>query len=136
MKNFFTEIDGITMTFNDIGKTEDGMEYIRIYFEKPVEDGFCFLESSLPLLNVVETEGFCPECGNKMISKKSKRGFTFYGCSNYPECKFMTWDMPTKEVCPKGGKSLFKARGGVYKCLDANCGYEQKGKKKKAEDDE
>ena len=36
MKNFFTEIDGITMTFNDIGKTGDGMEYIRIYFEKPV----------------------------------------------------------------------------------------------------
>ena len=29
MKNFFT----------DIGKTEDGMEYIRIYIEKSVEDG-------------------------------------------------------------------------------------------------
>lgn len=85
---------------------------------------------------VVETEGFCPECGNKMISKKSKRGFTFYGCSNYPECKFMTWDMPTGEACPQCGKSLFKARGGVYKCLDPNCGFERKGKKKKAEDDE
>ena len=38
--------------------------------------------------------------------------------------------------CPQCGKSLFKARGGVYKCLDANCGFERKGKKKKAEDDE
>ena len=85
---------------------------------------------------VVETEGCCPECGGKMISKKSKRGYTFYGCSNYPECKFMTWDTPTKELCPQCGKTLFKARGGVYKCLDANCGFEKKGKRKKAEDDE
>ncbi|MBQ6067483.1 MAG: type I DNA topoisomerase [Clostridia bacterium] len=85
---------------------------------------------------VVETEGFCPDCGGKVISKKSKRGYTFYGCANYPECKFMTWDTPTKQVCPQCGKTLFKARGGVLKCLDANCGYEGKSKKKKAADDE
>lgn len=27
--------------------------------------------------------GKCPKCGNNIILKKS-----FYGCSNYPECKF------------------------------------------------
>lgn len=85
---------------------------------------------------VVETEGFCPKCGSKMISKKSKRGYTFYGCSNYPNCDFMSWEVPTAERCPQCGKSLFKARGGVYKCMDENCGFERKGKKKKAEDDE
>lgn len=85
---------------------------------------------------VVETDGFCPKCGSKMISKKSKRGYTFYGCSNYPNCDFMSWEVPTAERCPQCGKSLFKARGGVYKCMDENCGFERKGKKKKAEDDE
>ena len=85
---------------------------------------------------VVETDGFCPKCGSKMISKKSKGGYTFYGCSNYPNCDFMSWEVPTAERCPQCGKSLFKARGGVYKCMDENCGFERKGKKKKAEDDE
>ena len=27
--------------------------------------------------------GKCPKCGNNIVLKKS-----FYGCSNYPECKF------------------------------------------------
>ena len=66
MKNFFTEIDGITMTFSDIVITEDGMEYIRIYFEKPIEGGFQFLESTLPMLDVCEQKclhnmGTCPQ---------------------------------------------------------------------------
>ncbi|MBR6906898.1 MAG: hypothetical protein IKN33_08220 [Selenomonadaceae bacterium] len=78
MKNFFTEIDGITMTFNDIGRTEDGMEYIRIYFEKPVEDGFCFLESSLPLLNVVETEGFTEQEQKELLDYASRNAFMIW----------------------------------------------------------
>ena len=80
---------------------------------------------------IVETEGSCPVCGNKVISKKSKRGYTFYGCSDYPECKFMTWDVPTAEKCPQCGKTVFKSRGNVYKCLAEGCTYEVKGKKKK-----
>ena len=75
MKNFFTEIDGITMTFNDIGKTEDGMEYIRIYFEKPVEGGFCFLESSLP---VVETEGFTEQEQKELLDYASRNAFIIW----------------------------------------------------------
>lgn len=75
MKNFFTEIDGITMTFNDVGKNEDGMEYIRIYFEKAIEDGFCFLESSLPLLNVVESEGFTEQEKKELLDYASRNAF-------------------------------------------------------------
>lgn len=85
---------------------------------------------------VVETSGICPKCGGTVISKRSKKGHTFFGCSNYPECNFMTWDTPTDEKCPKCGKTLFRARGNVYKCLDENCGYEEKGKKKAKKDDE
>ena len=75
MKNFFTEIDGITMTFNDIGKTEDGMEYIRIYFEKPVEGGFNFLESTLPALDVVESEGFTKQEIKELLEYASRNAF-------------------------------------------------------------
>ena len=82
---------------------------------------------------VIETDAMCPVCGAKVISKKSKRGYVFFGCSNWPECNFMTWDKPTDEKCPKCGKSLFKAKGGIIKCLDEKCGYETKAKRKKSE---
>ena len=80
---------------------------------------------------VVETGATCPVCGGKVISKKSKRGYTFFGCDNWPECNFMTWDKPTSEKCPNCGKSLFKGKGGVLSCLDENCGYKGKAKRKK-----
>ena len=80
---------------------------------------------------VVETEAVCPKCGGKVISKKSKRGYTFFGCEKWPECDFMTWDKPTNERCPKCGKSLFKAKGNMLTCLDENCGYQVKAKKEK-----
>ncbi len=86
---------------------------------------------------VVETDANCPICSGKVISKKSKRGYTFFGCDNWPECNFMTWDKPTKEKCPNCGKSLFKGKGGVLSCLDEKCGYktkETKEKKKKSDE--
>ena len=32
-------------------------------------------------------ENTCPKCGNPVIKKVGKYGY-FYGCSNYPSCKF------------------------------------------------
>lgn len=86
---------------------------------------------------VVETDANCPVCGGKVISKKSKRGYTFFGCDKWPDCNFMTWDKPTSEKCPNCGKSLFKGKGGVLSCLDEKCGYkakETKGRKSKTDE--
>ena len=30
----------------------------------------------------------CPECGSKLKERVSKTGSKFFGCSNYPTCKF------------------------------------------------
>lgn len=59
---------------------------------------------------MLETNAKCPKCGAKVIERKTKKGYTFYGCSNWPGCDFMTWDKPTDEVCPQCGKSLFKKK--------------------------
>lgn len=85
---------------------------------------------------VVETDATCPVCGGKVISKKSKRGYTFFGCDNWPECNFMTWDKPTKDKCPNCGKSLFKGKGGMVSCLDEKCGYKAKETRKKSKSDD
>lgn len=77
----------------------------------------------------VETKGLCPNCGSKMLQKKSAKGYKYFGCEN-TQCKFMTWDEPTAENCPNCGKSLFKARGGIVKCLAEGCGFEKKSERK------
>lgn len=92
--------------------------------------GYPECKNTKPL--VVETGATCPKCGGKVIQKKSKRGYTFYGCDQYPACDFMTWDTPTKEVCPQCGKSLFKRKGGLLVCLNEGCGFEKKAERKKS----
>ena len=79
---------------------------------------------------VVNTEGVCPRCGGQVVTKKSKRGYKFYGCSNYPDCNFMTWDEPTAEKCPECGSTLFKQKGGVLACLKEDCGFSKKAQRK------
>ncbi len=62
---------------------------------------------------VEETPGICPKCGGKILKKKSKNGYTYYGCEKHPACDFMTWNVPQKETCPECGHSMYKlsARG-------------------------
>ena len=76
---------------------------------------------------VQETKGTCPLCGHKMVQKNSKKGRSFYGCDNYPECNFMTWHVPVEDKCPKCGCTLFKKGGksGKLICEKPDCGYER-----------
>ena len=86
---------------------------------------------------VQETPGLCPVCGKKVIAKKTKTGRTFYGCSGYPDCKFMTWDTPLGETCPRCGGTLFHATGKMKRihCLKEGCGFEKAAPGKKESSD-
>ena len=90
--------------------------------------GYPECKNAKPL--VTKTNAKCPKCGGEVIEKKSKKGYTFYGCSNWPDCDFMTWDKPTDETCPECGKSLFKRKGGLTVCLGDGCGFERKTERK------
>ncbi len=76
---------------------------------------------------VQETGGECPLCGEKVVLKKSKRGRSFYGCNGYPDCNFMTWNVPTEEKCPQCQATLFQKGGksGKLVCEKPECGYER-----------
>ena len=76
---------------------------------------------------VQATKGICPICGGQVVAKKSKKGRNFFGCENYPNCNFMTWNTPVEEKCPKCGSSLFKKGGkaGKFVCEKPDCGYER-----------
>ena len=46
----------------------------------------------------------CPECKEgDLAEKKARRGNIFYGCSNYPNCKFTSNYKPIEEKCPECG---------------------------------
>ncbi len=68
----------------------------------------------------------CPKCGGQVIVRRSRRGRVFYGCENYPECDFNSWDMPVREKCPDcGGYMVLKRnRAGqqTWQCANAECG--------------
>ena len=67
----------------------------------------------------------CPVCGGDVITRKTKKGRIFYGCSNYPECNYMSWYEPVAEKCPQCGKTLYKKKGKnpVLFCNEEGCGY-------------
>ena len=45
----------------------------------------------------------CPEasCGGTIVQRRSRRGKTFYGCTNYPRCTFSLWQRPVPQACPQ-----------------------------------
>jgi DNA topoisomerase I len=55
-----------------------------------------------------DTGALCVKCGGNIVERRTKRGKNFYGCKNYPECDFVTWDMPMKETCPTCGAAMLK----------------------------
>src|SRR5574341_81640 len=65
----------------------------------------------------------CPRCGDGDVAeRRTRRGRSFFGCSNYPDCTFSTWYRPVPETCPHCGyvgleKRMTKARGEYRKCL-------------------
>ena len=39
----------------------------------------------------------CPECGKDIVIKRTRKGRKYYGCIDYPNCEYMSWNKPTKE---------------------------------------
>jgi DNA topoisomerase-1 len=71
----------------------------------------------------------CPEtgCSGELVERRSKRGRTFYGCSAYPACKFVLWQRPVNEPCPKCGAPFVTTkmtRGRmVLMCVKEGCDF-------------
>lgn len=73
---------------------------------------------------VKDTGGICPKCGQgRMLERKSAKGRIYYGCEKYPECDFMTWDIPVPNKCEKCGATLFRKGQKLY-CAKEGCGFE------------
>lgn len=90
-------------------------------------------KSTLPIGEEKHEEifaGVCPDCGKPTRQLKTRTGKTYYGCSGYPECKFMSWDEPTGGKCPQCGSALVKTARGNVRCSDRECGYRAPAERK------
>lgn len=85
--------------------------------------GFPECRNTKPLLE--PTGVGCPNCQGEIVLRRSKKGRKFYGCSSYPECEFVTWDLPTKEKCPHCGGIMVekksKAKEKKLQCINEHC---------------
>ncbi len=43
----------------------------------------------------------CPKDGGELVERKTRKGRTFFGCINYPNCEFTSWKRPLAQPCPK-----------------------------------
>lgn len=61
----------------------------------------------------------CPTDGGDLVERKTRKGRTFFGCVNYPNCEFTSWKKPLARPCPKCNGMLVVANKREAQCL--NC---------------
>jgi DNA topoisomerase-1 len=66
---------------------------------------------------IVKTGVPCPQCGGELVERISKKKKVFYGCSNFPKCKFAVNRRPIAQPCPYCGNLLVQYRGDEAKCV-------------------
>ncbi|MBR1886542.1 MAG: type I DNA topoisomerase [Schwartzia sp.] len=85
--------------------------------------GFPECRNTKPFLK--DTGAFCPRCGGSIVERRTRRGRIFYGCKNYPECDFVTWDTPETEPCKTCGSLVlrhhFKNGRMLRYCVNDDC---------------
>lgn len=85
--------------------------------------GYPECKNTKPIVENLDVK--CPKCDGNVLVRKSKKGKKFFGCSNYPNCDFVSWFEPTNEKCEKCGsyyvKKYNKTKGEYVECSNPEC---------------
>jgi DNA topoisomerase-1 len=85
-------------------------------------------DGAIEIRKAEDTGEICEKCGSPMVIK---RGRFFYGCTDYPNCKFATWDKPVAETCPNCGSKILvekyskKTGKTTLTCPNKECKYKK-----------
>jgi DNA topoisomerase I len=60
----------------------------------------------------------CPKDGGDLVERKTRKGRTFYACSNYPQCEFTSWKRPLPVACPACGSLMVVANRQTAQCSE------------------
>ncbi len=85
-------------------------------------------KNTKPILKEIGID--CPVCDTgKIVERKTKKLKVFYGCSNFPDCRFASWTKPIEERCPECGHILTEGNGKMRAfiiCSNKECTYKRK----------
>jgi DNA topoisomerase-1 len=72
----------------------------------------------------------CPFCDGMVVERRSRKGRKFFGCTRFPDCKFVSWDKPIDEKCPQCGSYMveknYRGSRKTYRCANKDCGFQEK----------
>lgn len=137
-KPFKLRVDEVMMTLDSIkGRLDESTDYICEECGKPMlkklgRFGFFLACSGFPECRNTRSIplGKCPRpgCNGEIVARRTKgRGKEFFGCTNYPECDFISHYKPINAVCPKCGQFLVekydKKNGSFKSCINPDCDY-------------
>jgi DNA topoisomerase-1 len=87
--------------------------------------GFPDCRNTKPIIK--DTGVSCTTCeSGQIVERRSKKGRIFYGCNQYPECDFVSWDKPVDKPCPTCQSMLVikkNKKGERHKCV--SCDFQE-----------
>ena len=75
-------------------------------------------KNTKPIIKTIDAP--CPRCGKQIAIKFSKAGRRFYGCTGYPDCKYISWYEPTDKKCPECGETMV-LKNNKPTCINKKC---------------
>lgn len=82
-----SEYKTVYLSDEDVNKVVETLEANNIREEVSDKQHVKNLRKVEKEINAKIRSGICPKCGGHLIKRKERYG-SFYGCSNYPKCKF------------------------------------------------
>ncbi len=88
--------------------------------------GYPECKNTKPILDEIGVDcAICKQEGRedgKIVRRRTRKGRYFFGCSNYPECNFSSWQQPVAEICQYCSHHLaIKKQGTDPVCVNKEC---------------
>ncbi len=83
------EYSEIKFSETDIQKLYDKISLLNIVSPEVRKQHVLEIQNTIATKRHLVQQGICPRCGHSLILRNGKYG-NFYGCSNYPNCKYIT----------------------------------------------
>lgn len=65
-----------------------------------------------------------PGCTGEIVQQRTKKGKTFYSCSQ-KECPFISWTKPVIQECPRCGSGILVRKGSKLICANPGCTHSE-----------
>ena len=91
--------------------------------------GYPDCKNTKPIVKSIDAS--CPLCDGQVVERKNRKGSTFYGCANFPDCTFTSSQKPTRKICPKCGEILYESKGKkkMLFCKNPDCRHREENTK-------